>query len=71
MIGRSSLFAQVLNQIARRDFAHPAGAGPARGREAPRIYKDRWQPEMPLPLFANILDSIRGGHEIESGHSGV
>ncbi len=36
-----------------------------------RIYKDRWQSEMPLPLFANILDSIGGGHEIESGHSGV
>ncbi len=34
MIGRSSLFAQVLNQIARRDFARPAGAGPARGCEA-------------------------------------
>jgi len=36
----------------------------------PYAYSRGDPPEPELPLFANILDSIRGGHEIETGLSG-
>ena len=37
----------------------------------PYPYSRGRPPEKPLPLFANILDSKRGGHEIETGLEGV
>jgi hypothetical protein len=36
----------------------------------PYAYSRVGPPEPELPLFANILDSIRGGHDIETGLSG-
>ena len=103
MIGRCSLFAQVLRRISRRDFAaavrcHGAGKG-AKGFSSklnwslsnlaallrlnlmthrdldawingPYAYLRVGPPEPELPLFANMLDSIAGGQEIETGLSG-
>ena len=103
MIGRCSLFAQVLMQNSRRDFAaavrRPGAGKGAKGFSSklnwslsnlaallrlnlmthrdldawindPYAYSGVGPPEPELPLFANILDSIRGGHEMKTGLSG-
>jgi len=38
--------------------------------ENPYSYSSDAPPQRPLPLFPNILDSIRGGHETQQGLSG-